>query len=137
MEQISGSVSALLVKYPNLHQLAKRAFITYAKSIHNKSDKEVFDTSKLPLEAFAASLGLPMTPRIRFINKKKGKEKPTEAETAAYAENDFDHGFEVIQRRRDHKRDSPPREEEDDILVPKETSVEVDEKAASVYDNSS
>ena len=134
MEQISGSLSSLLVKYPNLQQLAKRAFITYLKSLHTKSDKEVFDVSKLPIEEFAASLGLPMTPRIRFISKKKGKAEPTE--TTPRVKNDLEDGSEIVQRKI-HKKINSKIEDEDDILVPKETSAEVDANGVSEYVNSS
>uniref|UniRef100_A0A1D1YXK1 DEAD-box ATP-dependent RNA helicase 32 n=1 Tax=Anthurium amnicola TaxID=1678845 RepID=A0A1D1YXK1_9ARAE len=73
LRSISGDLASLLVKYPSLQALAQRAFITYLRSIHLQRDKEVFDVSKLPFEEFAASLGLPMTPVIRFLQKLKGK----------------------------------------------------------------
>ncbi|CAA7394408.1 unnamed protein product [Spirodela intermedia] len=73
LQPISGLLASLLVKYPNLQALAQRAFITYLRSIHHQHDKEVFDVSKLPSEEFAASLGLPMTPVIRFLKQQKGK----------------------------------------------------------------
>ncbi|MQL83358.1 hypothetical protein Taro_015822, partial [Colocasia esculenta] len=73
LQSITDSLASLLVKYPNLQALARRAFITYLKSIHIQRDKEVFDVSKLPIEEFSLSLGLPLTPVIRFHQKQKGK----------------------------------------------------------------
>lgn len=74
LQPVSGLLSALLVKYPDMQQLAQRAFITYLRSIHIQKDKEVFDVLKLSIEEFSASLGLPMTPKVRFLNQKiKGK----------------------------------------------------------------
>lgn len=71
MQPVSGLLAALLVKYPDtLQGLAKRAFITYLKSVHNQKDKEIFDVMKLPIDEFSASIGLPMTPKIRFLNTK-------------------------------------------------------------------
>ncbi|XP_050219490.1 DEAD-box ATP-dependent RNA helicase 32 [Mercurialis annua] len=71
---VSGLLSALLVKDEDLQKLAIRAFITYLRSIHIQKDKEVFDVLKLPIDVYSASLGLPMTPKIRFLNQKlKGK----------------------------------------------------------------
>ncbi|KAF6168055.1 hypothetical protein GIB67_011440, partial [Kingdonia uniflora] len=70
LESVSGLLAVLLVKFPDMQLLAKRAFITYLKSIHKQKDKEVFDVMELPKEEFSASLGLPMTPKTRFINKK-------------------------------------------------------------------
>ncbi|KAI3844555.1 hypothetical protein MKX03_020372 [Papaver bracteatum] len=69
-QSLSGLLAALLVKYPNLQLLAQRAFITYVRSIHKQRDREVFDVTKVPIEEFSASLGLPMTPKLRFLNKK-------------------------------------------------------------------
>ncbi|KAM5550929.1 DEAD-box ATP-dependent RNA helicase 32 [Rosa sericea] len=71
LQPVSSLLSSLLVKYPDtLLGLAKRAFITYLKSIQNHKDKEIFNVSELPLNEFSASMGLPMTPRIRFPNQK-------------------------------------------------------------------
>lgn len=79
MQAISGSLAALLVKFPEIQYLAQRAFINYLKSIHKQHDKEIFDLTKLPLDEFAASLGLPLTPRVRFLPKKgKGKNSSPE-----------------------------------------------------------
>lgn len=104
------------------------------KSLLKKRDKEVFDMSKVPIDEFAASLGLPMTPRIRFFNKKERKEEPVEA--TLHAECGLEDGIEVVQRRK-HKEDNFKKEDEDDILVSKETSVEVEGNGASKYVNSS
>ncbi|XP_004244125.1 DEAD-box ATP-dependent RNA helicase 32 [Solanum lycopersicum] len=74
IQSVSGILASLLVKYPDLQHLAQRAFITYLKSIHKQRDKEIFDVTKLPIDEFSASLGLPMTPKIRFLKQKlKGK----------------------------------------------------------------
>lgn len=79
MQAISGSLAALLVKFPDIQYLAQRAFINYLKSIHKQHDKEIFDLTKLPLDEFSASLGLPLTPRVRFLPKKgKGKSSSLE-----------------------------------------------------------
>lgn len=79
LQSVSGLLSSLLVKYPDtLPGLAKRAFITYLKSIQNHKDKEVFDVMQLPVDEFSASMGLPMTPKIRFSNHKMKSKKPLE-----------------------------------------------------------
>ncbi|KAK3127168.1 hypothetical protein QOZ80_7AG0569290 [Eleusine coracana subsp. coracana] len=78
LEQISQNIASVLVKRPNLQQLGKRAFITYLKSVYLHKDKEVFDLSRFPAEkfaAYAASLGLPVTPKIRFVSHKKNVSK--------------------------------------------------------------
>ncbi|KAL6544466.1 DEAD-box ATP-dependent RNA helicase 32 [Orobanche minor] len=74
LQPVSGLLAALLVKFPDLQHLARRAFITYLKSIHKQPDKEIFEVTKLPIDEFAASLGLPMAPKVRFLkHNSKGK----------------------------------------------------------------
>ncbi|KAL5730798.1 RNA helicase [Ranunculus cassubicifolius] len=68
---VSQLLAALLVKYPTMQQLAQRAFTTYLKSIFRQPDKEIFDVTKLPIEEYSASLGLPMTPNVRSLPRKK------------------------------------------------------------------
>ncbi|TKW35008.1 hypothetical protein SEVIR_2G343100v4 [Setaria viridis] len=78
LEQISQNIASVLVKFPNLQQLGKRAFVTYLKSVYLQKDKKVFDLSRFSAEkfaAYAASLGLPVTPTIRFISHKKNVSK--------------------------------------------------------------
>ena len=116
---VSENVAGLLVKYDNLQLLAQRAFVTYLKSINKKQDNDVFDVMKLPIDEFSASLGLPMTPKVRFLNKKT-KIKAMAVETPSLhpeicsAENMLE-----FQKRRpilNLKED----EVEDAILIPKE-----------------
>ncbi|KAF5178599.1 Atp-dependent rna helicase dbp4 [Thalictrum thalictroides] len=71
LQSVSGLLASLLVKYPTMQALGERAFITYLRSIHKQRDKEVFDVMKLPIEEFSASLGLPMTPKVRFLDRKR------------------------------------------------------------------
>lgn len=43
--------------------------MSYMKSVHLQKDKSIFDLTQLPVEAFAASLGLPGAPQIKFIGQ--------------------------------------------------------------------
>ncbi|CAJ1971391.1 unnamed protein product [Sphenostylis stenocarpa] len=70
LQPVSSLLASLLVKYPDLQHRAQRAFITYLRSIHLQKDKDIFDVLKLPIDKYSASLGLPMTPKIRFLNQK-------------------------------------------------------------------
>lgn len=70
LQPVSSLLASLLVKYPDLQHRAQRAFITYLRSIHIQKDKDIFDVMKLPINEYSASLGLPMTPKIRFLNQK-------------------------------------------------------------------
>ncbi|XVF03886.1 hypothetical protein REPUB_Repub05bG0031800 [Reevesia pubescens] len=86
LQPVSGLLSALLVKYPDMQQLAQRAFITYLRSIHIQKDKEVFDVMKLPIDEYSASLGLPMTPKVRFLNQKKKSKMESEKSSVLESE---------------------------------------------------
>ncbi len=37
------------------------------RSVYLQSDKSIFKVDKLPAEEFAAALGLPGTPKIKFV----------------------------------------------------------------------
>ncbi|XP_020592984.1 DEAD-box ATP-dependent RNA helicase 32 [Phalaenopsis equestris] len=141
MEQISGSLASVLVKYPEMQQLAKRAFITYVRSINHQKDKEVFDVSKLPLEEYSASLGLPMKPSIssktqKMKNKKETelkKKQKSEAEDEIQYSDEFksdveDGGMKAVAVKmiRGNEENYNVHEEEDNFLVPKKSSVELD-----------
>jgi ATP-dependent RNA helicase DDX10/DBP4 len=54
-------------KDPQLKYLGQKAFTSYARSIYVQKHKEIFQIDKLGLEEFAASLGLPGAPRIKFL----------------------------------------------------------------------
>ncbi|RDX74538.1 DEAD-box ATP-dependent RNA helicase 32 [Mucuna pruriens] len=70
LQPVSSLLASLLVKYPDMQHRAQRAFITYLRSIHIQKNKDIFDVMKLPIDKYSASLGLPMTPKIRFLNQK-------------------------------------------------------------------
>jgi ATP-dependent RNA helicase DDX10/DBP4 len=66
-QSIKDQLQNMCFKDPQLKYLGQKAFTSYVKSIHIQKDKEVFDVKSLPLEEYAASLGLPGAPRIKFI----------------------------------------------------------------------
>ncbi|OJD15218.1 ATP-dependent RNA helicase DBP4 [Emergomyces pasteurianus Ep9510] len=78
-QSIKSQLQNMCFKDPALKYLGQKAFISYVKSIHVQKDKEVFVVKDLPLEEYAASLGLPGAPRIKFIkgeDTKKLKNAP-------------------------------------------------------------
>ncbi|KAF5302462.1 hypothetical protein FQR65_LT08552 [Abscondita terminalis] len=62
-------MEALLVRYVAMKESAQRAFISYVKSVYLMKDKNIFDVHALDTDGFAMSLGLAVTPRIRFLQK--------------------------------------------------------------------
>ncbi|EEU42958.1 uncharacterized protein NECHADRAFT_95387 [Fusarium vanettenii 77-13-4] len=65
-KNIKDHLQSMCFQNPDLKYLGQKAFISYAKSIYIQKDKDVFKFDKLDLDGFAASLGLPGTPQIKF-----------------------------------------------------------------------
>lgn len=70
---VTQRAASLVASNATLNTLAKKAFKSYVRSIHLMPDKEVFNVEDLPLDAFAASLGLAATPNIRFLHQVKDR----------------------------------------------------------------
>jgi ATP-dependent RNA helicase DDX10/DBP4 len=64
---IKNALQNMCFKDAQLKYLGQKAFTSYVRSIYVQKDKEIFHIDKLPLEDFAASLGLPGAPRIKFL----------------------------------------------------------------------
>lgn len=65
-KSIQNQLQNMCFQKPDLKYLGQKAFISYTRSIHLHKDKQVFKLNKLDLDAYAASLGLPGTPQIKF-----------------------------------------------------------------------
>ncbi|KAF9925424.1 ATP-dependent RNA helicase dbp4 [Linnemannia zychae] len=72
-EPIHKQLQRLCFNDPEIKYLGQKAFISYMRSVYLQKDKTIFDVSALPAEEFAASLGLPGAPKIKFVEKSKAK----------------------------------------------------------------
>lgn len=85
-QSIKSQLVHMCFKDPELKYLAQKAFVTYTKSLYVQKDKEIFNIKNYDLEAFAASLGLPGAPKIRFLkddgDKKKKQQSRQELEVS-------------------------------------------------------
>lgn len=61
---VSSHASALLVSQPEVRLLAKKAFISYLRSLQLLPSFDKAEFSKLDLDAFSVSLGLAVTPNL-------------------------------------------------------------------------
>ncbi|KAK6269668.1 hypothetical protein POUND7_006773 [Theobroma cacao] len=130
LQPVSGLLSALLVKYPDMQHLAQRAFITYLRSIHIQKDKEVFDVMKLPIDEYSASLGLPMTPKVRFLNQKKKSKK--ESEKSSFLESEiFDEENESVMPKEELLVEDVKDKKVDKDFLLKDGTQDVGEQNAS------
>uniref|UniRef100_A0A2M4ANQ4 ATP-dependent RNA helicase n=1 Tax=Anopheles triannulatus TaxID=58253 RepID=A0A2M4ANQ4_9DIPT len=74
-------IQSMLAQSPELKECAKRAFVAYVKSVALMKNRQVFQLEKLNLDGYAKSLGLNVTPRVRFLSRVAADRKPV---TAAY-----------------------------------------------------
>lgn len=64
---IKNQLQSMCFQDPQLKYLGQKAFSSYVRSLHVQKDKDVFQLDKYDLEGFAAALGLPGAPRIKFL----------------------------------------------------------------------
>ncbi|KAJ9647762.1 ATP-dependent RNA helicase dbp4 [Coniosporium tulheliwenetii] len=90
---IRDQLQHMCFKDPQLKYLGQKAFVSYVRSVHVMRDKDVFRLGELALEEFAASLGLPGAPRIKFLkgdNAKELKNAPRRGMSPSSEEDDED-----------------------------------------------
>jgi len=64
---VKNQLQNMCFKDPELKYLGQKAFVSYVRSVLVQKDKDVFDVKKLDLEEYAASMGLPGAPKVKFI----------------------------------------------------------------------
>ncbi|KAK0484665.1 ATP-dependent RNA helicase dbp-4 [Armillaria novae-zelandiae] len=84
-QNIDNQLQNLAFQDPEIKYLGQRAFVSYLRSVHLHKDKSIFKVSELPVDQFAESLGLPGTPKIKFLSKEMAKKKKNADRTAAKA----------------------------------------------------
>lgn len=67
---IQNTVDSNLARDVNLKEEAKRAFTSYIKSLLNSHFRQMFDPKQLDLAAYAKSMGLEVTPRVRVLERR-------------------------------------------------------------------
>ena len=64
---IKNQLQKMCFSDQTLRYTGQKAFASYVRSLHIQKDKGIFQLEKYNLEGFAASLGLPGAPRIKFL----------------------------------------------------------------------
>jgi ATP-dependent RNA helicase DDX10/DBP4 len=72
---IRNQLQNVCFKDPELKYLGQKAFVSYVRSVHIQKDKNVFQLQNLDLEQFAASMGLPGAPRVKFVKGEDAKHR--------------------------------------------------------------
>jgi ATP-dependent RNA helicase DDX10/DBP4 len=78
---IQRKLEAFCAQDQEMNHWAKKTLVSYVRSVFLQGDKEIFKVKELPVEEFAASLGLSQPPRIRFLRKaekKMGREEESD-----------------------------------------------------------
>jgi ATP-dependent RNA helicase DDX10/DBP4 len=78
-QSIKNQLQNMCFQDPELKYLGQKAFSSYAKSLYLQKDKEIFKLQDYDLEGYAASMGLPGAPKIKFLkgdDAKKLKNAP-------------------------------------------------------------
>ncbi|XP_046857998.1 probable ATP-dependent RNA helicase DDX10 [Xenia sp. Carnegie-2017] len=126
---INKKLDGLCAQDQDLKHWAQKSVVSYVRSVYLQSNKRIFKVDELPVEKYAASLGLSTAPRIRFLQKKAKKER---GQTVAKNEqkNESNDGESI--------QDETVTTVEDDFLVLKrrdvELPLEVDEKTDEKVD---
>ncbi|KAI5119475.1 hypothetical protein M0805_007209 [Coniferiporia weirii] len=87
-QSIEKHLQNLAFQDPEIKYLGQRAFVSYMRSVYLHKDKSIFRLDKLPTEKFAASLGLPGAPKIKFLAKEVAKQKKNASHVAVAAQAD-------------------------------------------------
>ncbi|XP_059197399.1 probable ATP-dependent RNA helicase DDX10 [Centropristis striata] len=89
LQDVGQKLEAFLAQEKQQKERAQRCFVSYLRSVYLMKNKDVFDVFKLQIEEYAASLGLAVAPRVRFLskafaqkaeNKRQGEEEEEESE---------------------------------------------------------
>jgi ATP-dependent RNA helicase DDX10/DBP4 len=99
-QSVKNQLQNMCFKDPELKYLGQKAFISYVKSVYVQKDKETFKIKELPLEEYAASLGLPGAPRIKFIKGDDAKQRKNESWRMAHMSGDDDSD---VEKKKDEK----------------------------------
>ncbi|KAK4238667.1 P-loop containing nucleoside triphosphate hydrolase protein [Achaetomium macrosporum] len=103
-KSIKNELQSQCFQSPDLKYLGQKAFISYTRSIYLQKDKEVFKFDELDLDGFAASLGLPGTPQIKFQKGEDIKRLKNAPRAAMLSDSDTDSDGEGGKRKKDQVR---------------------------------
>ncbi|KAL1748300.1 P-loop containing nucleoside triphosphate hydrolase protein [Schizophyllum fasciatum] len=85
-QNIENQLQKLAFQDPEIKYLGQRAFVSYLRSVYLHKDKSIFKVDQLPVDRFAESLGLPGTPKIKFLSKELAKQKKNASRAVAAAQ---------------------------------------------------
>jgi len=150
VRSVRATLQAAMIENAELKLLGQKALLAYLKAIHLRSDKIVFDVSKIDVVALAESMGLPAPPAMRLG---AGKATADKDKNIPYALKDLldgkvkkkkedDRGMKDLDKLLRRKRPAAApsgrtaaSEDEDDILVPRKSGQRRKEEESEDEDN--
>ena len=90
LHDIKNQLMNMCFQDPELKYLGQKAFASYTRSIYLQSDKTIFDINNYDLEGYAASMGLPGTPNIKFQKGNDAKKLKNAPRAAISSDDDSD-----------------------------------------------
>ncbi|XP_054483154.1 probable ATP-dependent RNA helicase DDX10 [Anoplopoma fimbria] len=78
LQNVQQKLEAFLAQEKEQKERAQRCFVSYLRSVYLMKNKGVFDVFKLQLQEYAASLGLAVAPRVRFLSKAQAQKTERE-----------------------------------------------------------
>ncbi|RMD43828.1 hypothetical protein DV735_g1354, partial [Chaetothyriales sp. CBS 134920] len=115
---IRTQLQNMCFKDPELKYLGQKAFVSYVRSVYVQKDRDIFDVKKLDLEAFAASLGLPGAPRVKFIKGEDAKARKNMPRQLLAMSSDRESEAEAGQKEVRTKYDRMFERQNQDVLAP-------------------
>ncbi|KAJ7177877.1 ATP-dependent RNA helicase dbp-4 [Mycena filopes] len=109
VQNIENQLQNLAFQDPEIKYLGQRAFVSYLRSIHLHKDKSIFQVAELPADRFAESLGLPGTPKIKFLSKELAKQKKNKSRAVEAAQ------AEILKEKAEAEPDSEDSGDEGDV----------------------
>lgn len=109
-----------LSKDEALDATARRAFVTYIKSVHLMKNKNIFKLRELDFDSYSSSLGLSVTPKVRFLERLNKKKQPKAENGTASKEgsNDDESDDDIKQQTKEFQL---PDDDDNDYLVSTKT----------------
>jgi len=89
-QDIKNQLQNMCFQDPELKYLGQKAFVSYTRSLYVQKDKEIFDINKYDLEGYAASMGLPGAPKIKFQKGDDAKKLKNAPRAALLSDEDSD-----------------------------------------------
>ena len=132
---IRSQLQNMCFKDPTLKYLGQKAFTSYVKSIYLQKDKEVFKLNDLDLASYAASLGLPGAPKVKFVKGEDAKAKKNAPRMAAVSDVDEEELLDgELPSALDRKKNETVRTRYDRMFERRNQDVLADHYASMVRD---